>query len=103
MTDTRQALADAARQSRKARGAFDRRLAQVRADLAARGPGGRLADSVTAEARRSARQALAVAAESRAIVAGTTGLLALWFLRRPIITWLDSTLSGLSGKTKDEQ
>jgi hypothetical protein len=44
----------------------------------------RLADDVAVKARGVADEAAAIAGESKPIIAGTLGLLALWFLRRPL-------------------
>lgn len=68
-----------------AREAFDTRLAQVKADLAARGLGGRLVDKAKHDAVELAGETIAVARESKGIIAGTVGALALWFLRDRIM------------------
>ncbi len=75
-----------------ARAAFDARLAQVRADVDARGVGGRIVGKIGADARDTLLEAVDVARESKGVVAGTAAALALWFLRHPIITWLDGVL-----------
>ena len=67
-----------------AKGSFDANVAQVKADFAARGIGGRIADKATKEAKAAARLALEVADENRGIVAGTLGALILWFGRNPL-------------------
>ena len=85
----RKLLAD--RETRRAaRSAFDARLAQVRADLAERSIGGRIADKAKGDATAIAQEALAVVKDSKGIVAATAGALALWFLRAPIIAGLSS-------------
>lgn len=73
-----------------ARALFDRRLGQVKTDLAARSIGGRVADKARDEAVAVAQESLAVVKDSKGIVAGTIAALALWFLRAPIIAGLSS-------------
>ena len=75
---------------RAARLVFDARLAQVKADLAARSVGARVADKAKGDAAAVAQEALAVVKDSKGIVAATVGALALWFLRAPIIAGLSS-------------
>lgn len=67
-----------------ARGRFEAGLAQVRADLAARGLGGRAKAEAARQARGALDQGLAIAKESKGIIAGTVAALGLWFLREPI-------------------
>ncbi|MCB2078864.1 MAG: hypothetical protein KDE55_14350 [Novosphingobium sp.] len=83
-----------------ARRLFDERLALVREDMEARGVGGRIADKLGDEARDAFEEAVEIANDNRAIVAGTIGALALWILRNPIIGWIDGLLGGNAG---DEQ
>ena len=64
-----------------ARGAFDAKLAQVQADLAARGIGGRMADTASTEIKDALGEAAAIARESKGIIAATGAALALWLLR----------------------
>jgi len=79
----------ATRHSRRtARGIFERDLARVKNDLEARGPMGRVADSLRQEAREMGEEALEVAKESKGIIAGTIAALGLWLLRKPIIGWI---------------
>ena len=72
------ALRDAARES------FDANVAQVKADFAARGIGGRIAARVTREVRTTAVQAAEIADDNRGIVVGTLSALAFWFARKPL-------------------
>lgn len=76
-----------------ARAALDARIARVKGDVEARGVGGRIADTVTQEARAGLDQALDIAKESKGIIAGTAALLALWFLRNPIVGWVEGLLA----------
>jgi hypothetical protein len=71
------------------------RLAQVQEDLAARGVGGRIAD----RAGEAVADAAEVANEHKAVVAGTLAALILWFLRRPLVEWLN----GLWGSDDDTE
>lgn len=83
-----------------ARARLDARIAFVRADIEARSVGGRIADKAAEEARDALDEALAVAKESKGIIAGTIAALALWLLRNPIIAWAE----GLMGaETPDEE
>ena len=80
----------AARATRDAaKAAFERRSAQVKDDVEARGLGGRIADRLSDEARKGAGQALEVASESKLIVAAVVGAFTLWLLRHPIMAWID--------------
>ena len=56
-------------------------IAQIQTDLAVRGIGGRIVD----RAGESLAEAKEVSKAHKGVVAGTLGLVALWFLRKPII------------------
>ncbi|WP_374528617.1 hypothetical protein [Novosphingobium sp.] len=76
------------RANRKAaRSLFDARISQVKADLEARPIGGRIADKAGEEAMNAANEALAVAKESKGIIAAMVAALALWFFRNPLIAF----------------
>lgn len=64
---------------------LETRIGIVKSDVAARGVGGRIADSATESAQDILDEAMAVADENRAVVAGTIAALAIWFLRTPLI------------------
>ena len=64
-----------------ARKLVDGHIEQVKADLAARSVGGRVAAKVKGDALDLADQALAVAKDSKGIIAGALGALALWTFR----------------------
>jgi hypothetical protein len=68
-----------------ARTSLDGDVARVKADLAARGVGGRIADKATDTATEALAVAIEVADNNRAVVAGTIAALGVWFMRRPII------------------
>lgn len=85
MSKAEQRLDEDRANRRAARGLFDGALAQVKADLAARGVGRRVKDTITGEAVQSAEQAIAVARANKGVVAGTIAALALWMFRNPLI------------------
>lgn len=64
-----------------ARAAVDSGVGQVKADLAARSVPGRIADKARDDAFELADQALAVAKESKGIIAGALAGVALWTFR----------------------
>lgn len=93
MTDAGNKLAQDRANRTAARARFDTRVAQVRADLAARPIGGRIADKAGEEALGAASEAFAVARESKGIIAAVIAALALWFLRNPLIALVSRALS----------
>lgn len=84
MSDSERRFIDDRTTRNAARSLFDTRLAQIKGDLAARGIGGRLADKAKADALALAQESLAVAKESKGIIAATAGALLLWAFRNPI-------------------
>lgn len=85
MSDLEQRLREDRSTRNAARAVHDANLLQVKQDLAARGIGGRIAAKAKSDALDLADEALAVAKESKGIIAGTLGALALWFLRGHVI------------------
>jgi len=73
-----------------ARGALDSRLNRVKGDFSARGIASRLADDARKEALETLDTAIDIAKESKGVIAGTAVLLGLWFMRNPIIAWIES-------------
>jgi hypothetical protein len=71
-------------QRRVARQLFDADLAQIKADLSARGIGGRIKHSVIQKADEAVISGIAVVNENKPIVAGTIALLLVWLLRNPL-------------------
>lgn len=67
-----------------ARGLFDARLAQVKADLAARSVGGRVKAKAKDEAFKALDTGLDVAKESKGIIAATAGAVLVWVFRAPL-------------------
>ena len=82
-----------------ARSLFDQRLALVRADVEARGVGGRIADKVSGDARDMLDEAIEIADQNRGVVAGTLLALVLWFLRNPLM----ARIEGLFETDSDEE
>lgn len=85
MSDSEAKLAQDRASRTLARSLFDRRLTQVKADLSARGIGGRIKDKAVRQGEEALAQGLEIARENRGIVAVTGTALALWFLRKPLI------------------
>lgn len=96
MTGPGQRLAEDRAIRNAARAVHDANLAQVKADLAARGVGGRIVAKAKGDALELAGEALSVARESKGIIAGTLGALTLWFLRGRV-TSLARRLFGQAG------
>jgi hypothetical protein len=76
-----QALEQAKATRNAAHRTFKTQVAQLQEDIAARGIGGRVVD----RAGEAMADAAEVASENKGIVAGTIAVLALWFMRGPII------------------
>ena len=85
-------LEQARDQRDEARDAFQSGLRMVGGDIETRGIGGRIADRLGNEARDTFEDAMDVARESKGVIAGTAAALALWFLRQPIIGWIETRL-----------
>lgn len=85
MNEAERRLAEDRALRKSARGLFDSRVAQVRADLAARSVPGRIKAKATDEAARAIEQGVAVAKESKGIIAGTIAALLLWIFRVPLL------------------
>ena len=84
MTAAERRLSKNHAQRTAARQVFDADLAQVKADLSARGVGGRIKDSAVQKADEALLHGIAVANENKPIVAGTIALLLVWLLRNPL-------------------
>lgn len=61
---------------------------RVKADLAARSVGGRIADTVSEEAAELSEEVIQLAEENKAVVGGVIAALVLWLARGPIGRWL---------------
>ncbi|MFM5908519.1 MAG: hypothetical protein ACKOPO_13195 [Novosphingobium sp.] len=60
------------------------RFTALKGALADKGIGRRIGERAVGKARSAADNAVEIAVESKGIIAGTAGLLALWFFRKPI-------------------
>lgn len=90
------------RTNRKAaRGLFDARIAQVKADLAARSVPGRIKVKASDEVAKGIEQGVAIAKESKGIIAGTVATLALWFFREPLLAWGKRFIAGQQDAVQD--
>ena len=98
MSDSEGRLAQDRASRAAARGLFDRRLTQVKADLSSRGIGGRIKDKAVQQGEEALAQGLEIARENRGIVAATGAALALWFFRKP----LTALVHRLSRRGQDE-
>lgn len=67
-----------------ARRQISERYRKLTGAYADKGIGSRLGDVVVGKAKTVADDAVEVARESKGILAGTAGLIGLWFLRKPI-------------------
>ena len=94
MTEAERRLIEDRATRNAARQVFDCNVAQVKADLSARSIPGRVADKAASEARGAFETGLDVARESKGIIAGTLALLALWFLRNPLMAALGRLRAG---------
>jgi hypothetical protein len=100
---TRLAELAAARSAREAsRAVFDANLARVKADLEARGLGGRIADRVGESAAGALDETLDIIDSNRSVVAGTIAALRMWFLRSPIIAGAERLLGRGDPDQKEE-
>lgn len=85
MNEAERRLSEDRATRRSARGLFDRRLAQVKADYEARGIPDRIKAKAADETTKALDTALDVASESKGIIAGTVAALMVWFFRNPLI------------------
>lgn len=91
------------RANRKAaRGLFDSRIAQVKADLAARGVPGRIKAKATDEVVKGIEQSVTIAKESKGIIAGTAAALALWLFREPLLALGKRLIAGKQDAVQDQ-
>lgn len=101
MTEAESRLAADRANRKAARGLFDSRIAQVKADLAARSVPGRIKAKATDEVAKGIEQGVAVAKESKGIIAGTIAALALWFFRAPLLAWGKRLIAGKQYAVQD--
>lgn len=84
MTDAERRLSEDRAQRRAARRLFDGGIAQVKADLSARGIGGRIKASAVQQADETVHAGMMIARENKPVVAGTIALLLVWLFRNPL-------------------
>jgi hypothetical protein len=82
-----------------ARARLDGQIARIRGDIDERGVTGRIADEAVAKALATLDEAGKVASESKGVIGATVALLALWFLRKPIL----SALADLLGADNEQE
>lgn len=63
-------------------------VARVKADLSAKGVGGRIAGTVSEEAAQLSDEVVALAEENKVVIGGVIAALTLWLARGPIGQWL---------------
>lgn len=102
MNEAERQLAEDRAVRRQARGLFDTRLAQVKADYEARGIGGRIKAKAADRAFDAADQAIDVARQSKGIIAATIGALALWIFRAPLVALFRSATQGRPDSVQDQ-
>ena len=85
MSKAEDRLAQDRGQRGSARGLFDTRLAQVKADLAARSIGGRVKAKAQGEVFKALDSGIEIAKESKGIIAASTGAVLLWLFRAPLL------------------
>lgn len=110
MNEPERRLAQDRTSRRAARGLFDRQLAQVKADLSARGVGGRIKDKAVRQSEEALAQGLEIARENRVIVAAGGAALAVWLFRKPLAALIgrisqsgQDTVQETDGNTAAEQ
>lgn len=86
MSATERQLAQDRARREVALAAFNDRLDGIRDDLAARGVGARVADTVKDSTVDALDAGLDVARERKGLIAGTFGALLLWLFRAPLLT-----------------
>lgn len=84
-----------------ARALFSERLERIKADLAARGVGARVAHSVKEGTTDALDAGLDVARERKGLIAGTLGALLLWIFRDPLFTAASALVARIRGEDED--
>lgn len=102
MNEAENRLAEDRANRKAARGLFDSRLAQVKADLAARSVRARIKAKATDEVAKGIEQGVTIAKESKGIIAGTVAALALWFWREPLWTLGKRLVAGKQHSVQDQ-
>lgn len=81
----------------EAREVLTERFEGLKTALAEKGIPARARDAALDKAKATGREAVAVARENRGVIGGTLALLALWFLRKPLIEQSRRHLPRLGG------
>jgi DNA-binding ferritin-like protein (Dps family) len=84
-----------------ARATFDKHYGAIKADIEERGIAGRVLDETVEQAKDMFDEAVAVAETHPGVIGGTIAALALWFLRNPIIAWIEKALEPVMDKMKE--
>ncbi|HMO68882.1 MAG TPA: hypothetical protein PKE25_09565, partial [Novosphingobium sp.] len=88
MPQAEQAIAAARARRDAARAALDARIARFKPPALR----ARAVETARNEALGALETGLDVARESKGIIAGVIAALALWFMRRPLVAWLEALL-----------
>lgn len=86
-----------------ARTAFEARLDSVKANLAPSSLRTRAVDKAKESALDTLEATLDVARESKGVIAGVVAALAIWFLRQPIIAWIEEQLAAFTADGDDNE
>ncbi|MDB5723368.1 MAG: hypothetical protein JWQ16_122 [Novosphingobium sp.] len=78
---------------------FNTRLERIKADVAARGIGSRVAGTMVEEVSGAVDMGLDVARERKGLIAGTIGALLLWVFRQPLIAGAASLFEHFAGQS----
>jgi len=95
-----QVIAERAKRD-EVRARFETHLSAFRGDDEQDGMTSRVAARIGRDAKGKLDEAIEIAEQNKGIIAGTIGLLALWFLRNPIISALDAHFGILGGNEQD--
>lgn len=101
MTEAERRLIEDRHNRKAAKQLVETGVAQVKADLSARGIGGRIKDSVVKEADDAVATGITVVRENKAVVAGTFSLLLVWWLRGPLGSLLSRVFGSKSETVQD--
>jgi len=102
MSDAEQRLIQDRANRNAARQLVERGTGQIKSDLDARGIGGRIKDKVTGEIEDTLATGVRVARENKPVIAGTIGLLLVWFWRGPLGRLFSRLFGGQSEVVQDE-
>lgn len=80
---------------------FSDRLERIKADLAARGVGARVADSFKEGTSDALDAGLDVAKERKGVIAGTIGALLLWIFRGPLFAAGTALVARIRGENDE--